>query len=115
MLRNESYGFKTFVGLHVAEIQQKTQFKDWKHISSQDNKVTDILTNGIPPSMLGPESDWQQGPKWLSLPKEQWPVTIRTEYKPGQSSDLTEYFKKVKYLTLRASVLMSLDKVIQVH
>ena len=110
-----SYGLKTFVGLHVAEIQQKTQFEDWKHISSQDNKVADILTKGAPPSMLRPESDWQRGPKWLSLPKEQWSVTIMTDYEPGWSSDLAEYFKKVKCLTSRASVLTNLDKLIQVH
>ena len=63
MLNNESYSFKTFVGLHVAEIQPKTQFEDWKHVYSQDNKVADILTKGTPPSMLGPKSDWQHGPK----------------------------------------------------
>ena len=62
MLNNDSYSFKTFIGLCVAEIQQKTQYKDWKHVSSQVNKVADILTKGAPPSMLGPESEWQQGP-----------------------------------------------------
>ena len=99
----------------MAEIQQKTQPDDWKHVSSQDNKVANILTKGAPPSSLGPESEWQQGPEWLSLPKDQWPVTIRTEYELGQSSNLTEYFQKIKCLTSKASVLMSLDKQIQVH
>ena len=107
MLNKESYRFITFVGWRVAEIQQN-QPKNWKHVSSQDNKVTDILMRGAPPSLLGPESEWQQGPEWLSLLKDQWPVNVRTEYEPGQSNDLTEFFWTIKCLTSMTSVLSSL-------
>lgn len=58
MILKESYGFNTFVGLRVAEVQQKTSLLDWRHIPSKCN-ISDILTKGVPPSFLGPESEWQ--------------------------------------------------------
>ena len=67
MLKKSSYGFNTFVGLRVAEIQQKCDYEDWLHIPSQEN-IADILTKGAPPDVLGPNTVWQKGPHWLVLP-----------------------------------------------
>ena len=69
MLAKDLYGFNTFVGLRVAEIQQKTKLEDWSHIPSEKNYVADILTKGVSPALLGEDSEWQRGPTWLSLPK----------------------------------------------
>ena len=59
MIRKESYGFNTFAGLNLGEIQQKTNRNEWLHIPSKQN-ISDILTREAPPSVLGPSSVWQQ-------------------------------------------------------
>ena len=65
MLAKDSYGFNTFVGLCVAEVQQ-TSYKDWMHIPSSSN-ISDLLTKRVPSHVLGPSSEWQNGPSWLSM------------------------------------------------
>ena len=43
-----------------------------QYIPSKEN-ITDIATRSETSlSMLGPESLWQTGPQWLSLPRMQW-------------------------------------------
>ena len=54
MIRKESYGFNTFAGLRVGEIQSKTSYDAWKHIPSSEN-IADILTRGAQSSLLGTE------------------------------------------------------------
>ena len=74
MIRRESYGFNTYAGLRIAEIQKKTSADDWYHIPSREN-IADILTKGVNPGKLGPDSVWQSGPKWLVDDQSEWPVT----------------------------------------
>ena len=64
MIRKDSYWYNTFAGVRVAEIQTKTNVEDWLHVPSNEN-IADILTKGAPPSELGQDSVWQNGPKWL--------------------------------------------------
>ena len=80
MIQKTSYGYGTFVGLRVGEIQQKTNPKHWYHIASEEN-IADILTKGASPDKLGPGSVWQCGPKWLVLDQENWPVTTPDQLK----------------------------------
>ena len=109
MILKESYGFNTFVGLRVAEVQQKTSLLDWRHIPSKCN-ISDILTKGVPPSFLGPESEWQNGPKWLSIDESHWPVT---QHSTGQSTEtaqqITQYLRKTKVLSSQVSTITGLD------
>ena len=45
------------------------------YIPSKEN-IADIATRSETTlSMLGPESLWQTGPHWLSLPRMQWPAS----------------------------------------
>ena len=74
MIKKESYGFNSFAGLRVGEIQQKTDRNAWSHIPSKEN-IADILTKGAPPSTLGPGSTWQTGPSWLVQDRSTWPIT----------------------------------------
>ena len=74
MIKKESYGFNSFAGLRVGEIQMKTDKETWRHIPSKQN-ISDILTRGAPPSMLGPGSVWQNAPSWLVEDRSTWPVT----------------------------------------
>ena len=43
MMKKGSYGYNTFAGLRVPELQKKTDVMDWLHISSESN-IADILT-----------------------------------------------------------------------
>ena len=77
MVRKESYGYNTYAGLRVAEVQKKTCVDDWKHIPSAEN-ISDILTKGARPDLLAPGSIWQCGPVWLAKEESEWPVTNLT-------------------------------------
>ena len=97
MLKKSSYGFNTFVGLRVGEIQQKCDYEDWLHIPSQEN-IADILTKGAPPNMLGPNSIWQKGPYWMVLPSSDWPVTPVLSYEEPSdemSRQIAQYYRKI--------------------
>ena len=99
MIYKDSYGFNTFVGLRVAEIQQKTCLTDWKHIPSRSN-IADILTKGAPPNVLGPLSDWQNGPPWLYLDELQWPHSPTSfPIDDVAISNLDQYLRKNKAFT----------------
>ena len=96
MLKKSSYGFNTFVGLRVGEIQQKCDYEDWHHIPSQEN-ISDILTKGAVPNELGPDSVWQKGPHWLVLPSTNWPVTAVPSYgEPSEeiNNHMVQYYRK---------------------
>ena len=77
MMKKQSYGFNTFAGLRVGEIQQKTNQEEWHHIPSKEN-ISDILTRGATPDKLGPGTTWQGGPVWLTGSPSQWPVAHTT-------------------------------------
>ena len=65
MILKDSYGFNTFAGLRVAEIQQKTDPEAWLHIPGDEN-ISDIITRWAAPNTLGKDSVWQKGPLWLT-------------------------------------------------
>ena len=78
MIRKSSYGFNTFVGLRVAEIQNKMDVDRWLHIPSEEN-VADIITREPSPNNFGPSSIWQTGPLWLVKDISEWPATRANE------------------------------------
>ena len=49
IIMKESYGFNTFAGLRVGEIQKKTDIMKWLHIPSEEN-IADVLTKGATPA-----------------------------------------------------------------
>ena len=93
MMLKESYGFNTFAGLRVAEIQRKTDLTHWLHIPSSENSA-DILTKGASPYEIGPNSLYQTGPKWLVEDESLWPVTTRAPLS-GEQLDTLKRFEKV--------------------
>ena len=52
MIKKDNYGFNTFAGLRVAEIQKKTDVDSWLNIPSAEN-IADVLTRGAKPDKLG--------------------------------------------------------------
>lgn len=63
---------KTFVANRVADIQQKTNVSNWRHVRSQDNPA-DLLSRGQTPAQFIQKSLWRNGPQWLSNREEDWP------------------------------------------
>lgn len=73
MIQKETYGFNTFAATRIGEIQEGTNPADWYWIEGELN-IADWITRGKKPSEIGPESSWQNGPKFLKNPVSEWPV-----------------------------------------
>ena len=58
----------------IAEIQNKSEPSEWWWIATGENPA-DMVTRPTRPSLLGPDSVWQRGPKFLSKPVEEWPIS----------------------------------------
>ena len=95
MIKKDSYGYNTFVGLRVAEIQQKTDVDAWRHIPSAEN-IADILTKGAKPDKLGPGSIWQCGPEWVVKDESEWPVTNVVRLTEVERNDVQKFAKSPK-------------------
>ncbi|XP_042883833.1 uncharacterized protein LOC122260556 [Penaeus japonicus] len=72
-IQKESYYFKTFVATRVAEIQSKTEPREWWWVDSTHN-VADLVTKPHEPCELHSKSFWQNGPEFFSQPRELWPI-----------------------------------------
>lgn len=72
-IQRESYGFQTFFANRIGEIQSSTQLHYWWWVPGPLN-IADIITRGAGPRDLDENSTWQQGPKFLSLPTDEWPI-----------------------------------------
>ena len=73
MIQKESYGFNTFAGVRIGEIQSATDQSQWYWVEGKKN-IADWTTRGKSPNELGPESSWQKGPDFLYLPEKMWPT-----------------------------------------
>nr|XP_057945469.1 uncharacterized protein LOC131139671 [Doryrhamphus excisus] len=72
-IQRESYGYQTFFANRIGEIQNTTQIQDWWWIPGSQN-IADIITRGAGPEDLDKDSRWQNGPRFLSLPVNEWPT-----------------------------------------
>ncbi|KAJ8260443.1 hypothetical protein GJAV_G00182210 [Gymnothorax javanicus] len=72
-IQRESYGFQTFFANRIGEIQSTTQCQDWWWIPGPLN-IADNITRGAGPKDLDEHSPWQEGPEFLSLPVDEWPI-----------------------------------------
>ena len=73
-IQKESYGFGTFVATRIAEIQEKTDPSQWWWTQGCNNPA-DMVTRPSKPENLSAETVWQNGPSFLSGPKETWPIS----------------------------------------
>ena len=91
---NTEARYHTFVANRVAEIQDTTDAKEWRHVPTQENPADDA-SRGVPVSSLS-ESRWLHGPDFLQLPPERWPSapTLRSI-----SEDDPEVKKAVTFTT----------------
>ena len=70
-INNTEARYHTFVANWVAEIQDTTDAKEWRHVPTQENPADDA-SRGVPASSLS-ESRWLHGPDFLQLPPQRWP------------------------------------------
>ncbi len=72
-IQKESHGFATFVAHRIAEIQETSSPDEWWWIETKDNPA-DMTTRCKSPSDLDSNSEWQEGPHYLTKPIEEWPI-----------------------------------------
>ena len=70
-IQSPSRSFKPFVSARVGEIQNNSDPSQWKHIPGDEN-VADDVSRGLHVQQL--TGRWMNGPEFLKLPEEQWPV-----------------------------------------
>lgn len=63
---------KQFVSNRVKEIQELTSGFTWLHVPGKNNPA-DLISRGVPMSVLRESRLWFHGPDWLSLPEADWP------------------------------------------
>lgn len=68
----------TFVANRVAEIQRHYPMLHWKHVPTKSNPA-DCATRGVSPSNLNSHTLWWNGPDWLSLSSDNWPLSPALE------------------------------------
>ena len=73
-IQKQSYGFPTFVATKIAEIQTLTDPEEWWWVPSRCNSA-DFITRSCNYQEITSKSMWQQGPEFLALPIEMWPIS----------------------------------------
>lgn len=74
MLQKDSYGFNTFAGVRIGEIQEETSPSDFYWMERCHNIADWVTHGGRSPRDLERDSEWQQGPAFLKLPVSEWPT-----------------------------------------
>ncbi|XP_049300569.1 uncharacterized protein LOC125774382 [Anopheles funestus] len=77
-LKSPPRRWKPFVANRVAQIQQETRIKCWRHVPGVDNPADDI-SRGLLPDKLLSSHRWWHGPHWLSSKEADWPHNPTTE------------------------------------
>ncbi|XP_058456942.1 uncharacterized protein LOC131434295 [Malaya genurostris] len=78
-LKSEPSTWKTFVANRVSEIQSLTQGSSWHHVAGKQNPA-DLVSRGVEVDDFLSNKLWTNGPDWLVLPENQWPVSVIPEY-----------------------------------
>lgn len=84
----------TYVANRTSEILNNKDINQWRHIAGTENP-SDCASRGLDSKSLINHPLWWTGPKWLSQPKEKWPISM-----PTLSDDIPE----IKYISLISSV-----------
>ena len=106
-INNTEARYHTFVANRVAEIQETTDAKEWRHVPTQDNPADDA-SRGVPASSLS-EARWLHEPQFLRLSPKWWPTapTLRSI-----SKDDPEVKEAVTFTAQTATTQSPVDKLI---
>ena len=78
MIQKDSHKLNSYYGVRIGEIHERTNATDW-YWTCSDNNIADWATRGRSPRELHPNSLWQSGPSFLSLPESDWPARQKVE------------------------------------
>lgn len=101
-IQRESYGFQTFFANRIGEIQSNSQAQDWWWVSGPQN-IADLITRGGSPKDLDKDSEWQTGPKFLTLPVKEWPIKSAKEIAAAAREGINKLQKKAFVAVLTRS------------
>ena len=92
LIRGEPRNFCPFVANRVAEVLTGSDSSQWHHIRTELN-IVDVATRGTPAGCVRAESAWIQGPEFMRLPVQEWPIDeVPTTAPPKEKA---EFKKKV--------------------
>ena len=97
-INNTEARYHTFVANRVAEIQETTDAKEWRHVPTQDNPADDA-SRGVSASTLL-DRRWLHGPEFLQFSPEQWPSMLT----PRAVSEDDHEVKKAVVFTIQDTV-----------
>jgi len=103
-ISNATARYHTFVANRVAEIHERTEVGDWRHVPTGENPADDA-SRGTSAAELG-ASRWLQGPSFLLLPPDQWPTFPGVTPLPVDDPEIKAAF------TARASDEHPLERVV---
>lgn len=81
-INSETRRFQTFVANRVAEIRDRSEPCQWRHVPGVLNPADDC-SRGRPVSELASDSRWFKGPAFLYRLEDEWPAAPVT-YSPGE-------------------------------
>ena len=73
MIQKDSYGFNSFTGLRLGEIQESENRNAFYWVSGEIN-VADLISRGSSPKELRVDNKWQTGTSFLKNPVFEWPL-----------------------------------------
>jgi hypothetical protein len=71
-IRQESSNLILYVRHRVGKIHDVTTPYQWQYVDTKENPA-DLASRGGSPTDIAEHELWWHGPKWLKLPREQWP------------------------------------------
>ena len=71
-IHSSPHEFKTFEANRIAEIQNLTSAKDWKHVPTKENPA-DVVSRGQLPEAFLQNRLWREGREWLVQSESRWP------------------------------------------
>ena len=109
MIRNVSLKFDAYTAPRVTEIQSNTDIESWFWTETTENS-SDLGTRGkCSISDLDVGTMWREGPSWLKLPRDQWP--LRSDFKKHQVPGLKKEFEILQSVS-NLTQLVSLNQTI---
>ncbi|CAK1547419.1 unnamed protein product [Leptosia nina] len=76
-IKSDPRTFKTFVAHRLAEIEELTNAKDWRWVSTSDNPADDATRQT--PDNFDAAHRWFKGPEFLHRDESQWPTPRKFE------------------------------------
>lgn len=82
-IKDHSGNWKQFVTNRIQKIQSVVCPNQWKYVPGPDNPA-DVPSRGMLLSKLIKCCEWKNGPQWLKLDEDQWPIQKQLEVEPKE-------------------------------